>query len=399
MRILHILATLSPESGGPAFAVLQMAKATARLGHQVTIYTTNFLPPASRDPGRRGVVWDDGVQIRYFPVWRPYFWRPSPAMALALLRNISSFDVVDLHSLYLFHSWVGAAIVRRAGIPYIVRPHGTLDPYILGRKRWRKWFLNRLFQTAVMRRAAAIHFTTEEERRLARPVIRDAASFVVPLGVGEEAFADLPPAELFLSRWPAARGRTILLFLGRLHPKKGIDLLIGAFTRLAAVQPDLHLVIAGPDGGALAAAEAAVANAGLRDRVSFTGMLQGDLKWSAFAAAQLFVLPSHSENFGIAVVEALASGLPVVISDQVNIWPELAGRGVGRVTTCEVAALTAALAGALAEGTTRQNLAAHCRAIAGDLYSWVAIAKRLESMYLSVIANARADRRRPPQSW
>jgi glycosyltransferase involved in cell wall biosynthesis len=378
MNILHLIATLAPESGGPAQACLEMANAVAARGHSIAIYTTDFggaLPATvARHPS---------VEIRTFPVQWPRAWKPSTPMAKAIAEEVERYDVVHLHSLYLFHDWVGGIMARRARVPYIVRPHGLLDPYIWQRHRLRKMVMEALFQTRVLNHASAIHYTSELEREISAPYAGPAPARVVPLGVSLDALEDLPSPGSFTAKFPAVTGKRIVLFLSRLHEKKGLDLLIPAFAAVRRGIPDLHLVIAGPDDGALERTRTAVREHGIEGDVTFTGMLKGEDKLAAFAAASIFTLPSYSENFGIAVVEAMAAGLPAIITDQVNIHRDIAGHGA-LVVPCRAQPLAQALADLAGDPVRAQAMGVEARATVRRLYDWPNVAASLERMYAEV---------------
>ena len=384
MRILHLIATLDRESGGPAQACLEMARAVARRGHDVAICTTNWASTGVEPVPIKVPLQQDGVNVTYFPVHFPRFWKPSLPMIGALRRDLPGFDVVHLHSIYLFHDWLGGRLCRRFGVPYIVRPHGMLDPYIRKHHRGRKRLMELLFQDRVLRHAAAVHYTSDVEREISQPFDGGAPARIVPLGVNLAGFESLPPAERFFERFPETRGRRIVLFLSRLHFKKGLDLLIPAFARATSEDPSLHLVIAGPDDGMLDQCKAWARRDGVADKVSFTGMLRGEDKLAAFAAASVFALPSYSENFGIAVVEAMAAGLPVVISDQVNIWREVQQGGGALVVRCEEHKLALALSTVLRDAALAADMAGKARATVNRLYRWDNVAASLEAMYEEV---------------
>jgi glycosyltransferase involved in cell wall biosynthesis len=378
MNILHLIATLAPESGGPAQACLEMASAVAARGHNVSIYTTDFGGhPKPSTPEQAA------VDIQVFPVQWPSAWKPSFPMARQLADRIDTYDVVHLHSLYLFHDWVGGVMARRAKVPYIVRPHGLLDPYIWKRSRARKWLTEVLFQTRVLEHAAAIHYTSELEREISAPYAGPAPPRIVPLGVRLDELETLPSPEIFHQRFPETAGRRVVLFLSRLHEKKGLDLLVPAFAAALQGAPDLHLAIAGPDDGVLERTQALVREHGIAQHTTFTGMLKGEDKLSAFAASSMFALPSYSENFGIAVVEAMAAGVPVVISDQVNIYRDIADRGA-IVVPCEVAPLARAIAQLAADPVRARALGSEARATARQLYDWGNVAAALEQLYAEV---------------
>lgn len=363
-----------------------MARAIARRGHDVAIYTTNFDGASDLDVPLGEPVTVDGVEIRYYPVHFPRFWEMSCALGKALRADIGKFDLMHLHSLYMYHDMAGGRAARRQGVPYIVRPHGTLDPYIWRRHRGRKALFEAWFQNRTLERAAALHYTTEDEWRLAAPEARNPRGFVVPNGLDMDEFADLPAAGSFRARHPEIGDREIVLFLGRLNFKKGLDLLAPAFGEVLKAGHDAHLVIAGPDDDMVDKTKAWLSAAGALNRTTFTGMIGGDEKLGALVDASMFVLPSYSENFGIAVAEALACGLPVVISDAVNIWPDVADAGAGLVGPVDADATAKNMIRIL---ENRDAAAAMGRAgvqLARDRYSWDGIAPMLEKAYEDVLA-------------
>lgn len=362
-----------------------MARAVAARGHTVEIFTTDFglegQVPIDSTP-----VADGGVTIRYYPAQWPRKFKPSWSLYTALARALPAADVVNLHALYLFHDWAAGRICRHANVPYIVLPHGALDPYIWRRHRGRKRVIEWAFQNRVLRHAAAIHYTTEDEMRLAVPYAQGAPGVVVPLGIELDEFDPLPPPDRFHARHPETRGKRIVLFLGRLHEKKGLDILAAAFGRIAKTFPDVHLVLAGPEAGIAARLEDWLRDAGIADRTTRTGMIEGEDKRAALAAASLFALPSYSENFGIAVLEAMAAGLPVAISDQVNLWHDVEAAGAGLVSPCDVGAFAALLERLLGDPAEARRMGEAGRRLARDSFSWPRIAARLESVYEDVAA-------------
>lgn len=376
MRILHVIATLDAASGGPAKACVEMAGAVARLGHQVDIFTTDWRSP-SLDGKAFCYPYTEGV-LRSFNCDFPSFWKPSRDMARALLSDAGNYDLLHVHSLYLFHDLMAPLAARRANRPYLIRPHGLLDPYIRRRHRLRKALVELAYQNRVLAQADAIHYTSADEQRISEPYARGTPGIVVPLGV------DVPARLADAVRQPRR-----ILFLSRLHPKKGLDLLVPAFAALRKRYGDARLVIAGPDDGARATTDDLVARHGLGDCVEFPGMLTGIAKDRAFAEAGLFVLPSYSENFGIAVAEAMAAGLPVVVSDQVNIHDAIAGTEAGLVVPCQTERLAQAMSALLADPDKGIEMGRNGAELVRTRYGWPAIGKQLEDVYRRII-----DRRR-----
>lgn len=210
----------------------------------------------------------------------------------------------------MFSTLAAARYARKHRVPYIVRPHGSLDPFLRRRGRLKKFIYTGLIEKRNLDRATAIHYTSRDERDLAAPVGIKAPSVVVPLGVNLEEFESLPVPGTFRSRYPETREKDLVLFLGRLHFKKGLDLLLQSFRKVAAQLPNVHLVVAGPDdAGVTPKMKAWLANAGILNRATFTGMLTGTMRLAALKDADVWMLPSYTENFGLAVVEAMACRL------------------------------------------------------------------------------------------
>ncbi len=363
-----------------------MARAVAELGHEVSIYTTNQDGPGELEVPTNLPVWREGVEVRYFPIQSPRFWGTSLPLAQALRRQIAAFDLVHIHSLYLFHDLVAGHYCRRYAVPYVMRPQGTLDPYIYRRHRWRKRLMELLFEHRNIRRAAALHFTTAEEQELATPFTFGTPGVVVPLGINFDEFAVLPEPGSFRRRYPEIGDKQIILFFGRISFKKGLDILAKAFGAVAPRREDVHLVIAGPDNeGWGAQVRTWLSKEGVLDRTTFTGMLLGADKLAVLGDASIFVLSSYSENFGLAVIEAMAAGLPVIISDKVNIWREVQAGGAGRVIPCDAPALAGQILELLDNPGLAKQMGQQGRALVQEQFQWPMIARRLAEVYGRII--------------
>ena len=320
VHILHVIGSLSPADGGPPEALRQLAKAYRDIGDTIEV--------VSLDPPEAPYLRDVPCQAHALGPAMLGRFRLSSSLLHWLRVNVSRFDGVVMQGIWTFPGIAVRLAARQAGLPYCVFAHGALDPWF-NKKYPLKHLKKKLYwpiQYPILRDAAAVLFTTPMERDLALTSFQPNRwnSMPIPYGVGEPVGDPSVQIETFYKKIPALRTRKYLLFLGRLHEKKGCDLLLGAFANLAGQYPNLDLVIAGPDQvGIQAKLEQIAAERGIADRVYWPGMLSGDLKWGALRAADAFVLPSHQENFGISVVESLAAGRPVLISNQVNIWPEL----------------------------------------------------------------------------
>lgn len=260
----------------------------------------------------------------------------SPRLWTWLHANAPRFDAIVMNGIWIFPNMAVRSAALAAGKPYAVFTHGALDPWFNQKYPLKhlKKILYWPFQYPVLRDAARVFFTSASERDLAATSFRPNqwTPQVVPYGASDPDGDPEDQIEAFYGKFPALRGRRYLVFLGRLHQKKGCDLLVRAFGTVAASAPDLDIVMAGPDQvGWQATLQQMAAELGIAGRIHWPGMLTGDLKWGALRAADAFVLPSHQENFGIAVAESLAARRPVLISNQVNIWPEIQEEGVGLV--------------------------------------------------------------------
>jgi glycosyltransferase involved in cell wall biosynthesis len=397
MKILHVIANLAPRYGGPSKACWEMARAVAQLGHQVSIYTTNQDGPGILPVPTDRPEWREGVEVRYFPIQSPRFWGASWPLARALRQAIKDVDLVHVHNLYLFHDLMSGRYCRILGVPYLIQPHGSLDPFIHRRHRWRKRVMEWGFQNHNLRDASAILFTTAQERDLAAPFTFGTPGVVAPLGMDLDEFAELPEPGSFRRRHPEIGDKQIILFFGRINFKKGLDILAKAFGVVARRRQDVHLVIAGPDNdGWGARVRTWLGEAGVLDRTTFTGMLLGPDRLAVLRDAGMFVLPSYSENFGLAVIEAMAVGLPVIISDQVNIWREVETGGAGRVIPCAPAALADQILELLANPDAVAGMGRKGRALVEERFQWPRIGRSLAEAYGRIIDEYRRRRQRKP---
>lgn len=329
LRILHLITSLNPAGGGPPEGLRDITACYVKLGAVPTVVTLDAPDAPWLDLGHTRAIALGPGRVGTFTY--------AADLLPWLHAHAVEFDAAVVHGLWQYPGVAARRALRAAGVPYFVYPHGMLDPWFRHEyplKHVKKCLYWWLAQHAVLRDAAAVLFTCEEERRLARESFWPYRVREAVVNYGTTLPADVRPAQrdVFLGAFPALRGQRLLLFLGRIHEKKGCDLLIDAFGEVAAREPALHLVMAGPDQtGWQADLQRRAAERGVTGRITWTGMLQGDLKWGALQAAEAFVLPSHQENFGIAVAEALAVGTPVLISDKVNIWREIDADGAGLV--------------------------------------------------------------------
>ena len=366
----------------------QLALAQQAAGHEVTIATTNADHPRGRycEAGWSELRGSD-VRVLYSAVQFGAL-RLSIGLGAYLRRTVRSFDIVHVHGLYRFPASYAPYEARKQGVPYIIRPHGSLDPYLYdksSRSVWLKRHYERLFDLPNLHAAGAIHYTADEERERAAFLHLRAPSFVVSNGLDWEQYRTLPLRGALRQRWGLGEA-PVVLFLGRLHFKKGLDLLIPAFDAVRRSVPDARLVIIGPENDDYGLkVRGWVHECGLDSAVHFAGPLHGQEVLQAYMDADVFVLPSYAENFGMTVAEAMACALPVVISDQVNIHAEVSRAGAGLVTRCDVAEVTDALNKLLGDRQQRQTMGNAGRRLVQERYTWPAIVNALTCEYEAVI--------------
>jgi glycosyltransferase involved in cell wall biosynthesis len=370
VRILHVVPTYLPATryGGPIFAVHGLCKALVRRGHEVEVFTTNVDGDGVSDVPLGAAVQLDGVRIHYFAstMHRLYY---SPAMRNALRARTHEFQLVHAHSVFLWPTASAARAAHRASVPYVISPRGMLVPELIQRKsRLAKMAWISLVERRNFRHACAIHFTSEREledcRRLAVSVPRAA---VVPNGI------DIPP----LRNEP--RDPSLVLYLGRINWKKGIDRLIEAVARIEGAR----LVIAGRDD------EGYAATLPRHDRVTFVGEVAGAAKERILATAAILVLPSISENFGNAVLEAMAQATPVIVTPGVGLARDVEEAGAGIVTDGAPAALADAMERLLADESLRATMGGRGRTLVESRFGWDAIAGEMETLYRSCSSASR----------
>lgn len=365
VKILHVVPTYLPARryGGPIVAVHGLCKALAARGHDVRVFTTNVDGNGVLDVPTGIPVPLDGVSIHYFPsTFRRLYL--SPLMRRALQSSVGEVGIVHSHSVFLWPGVAAAAAARRAGVPYVISPRGMLVPELIRRK---STLVKRMWLSLVERRAladaAAVHFTTELERQeAARVGVPLPSPLVIPNGI------DLLP------RPPVPREERTLLHLGRVTWKKRIDAVIETLPRL----PGVRFIIAGNDEeGLTPRLRELAARTGVGDRVEFTGPVYGDAKQELLARATLFVLASRSENFGNAVLEAMAMDTPVVLSAGVGLAGEVAEAGAGAIGLETISDL-------LHDPQRRAEMGRRGRVLVEARFTWPRVAERFEEVYCSI---------------
>jgi glycosyltransferase involved in cell wall biosynthesis len=384
LRVLHAISGINPENGGPPNALAGLAAAQVRAGLDVSIVSTWTADPCPQ------VVADlqaKGIKVTHIGPARNPMSRHAD-LPRVLDELVSRADVVHVHAMWEQIQHVACRAARRRGVPYVYTPHGMLDPWNMS----NGWLKKRMYFALRMRknlnRAAVVHFTTGMERDAVGRLELTAPGIVEPLGIDAGEFRELPPANAFKSKHPALADKRLITFLGRLDKGKGLEVLIPAFASVAPRYPDAHLVIVGPDShsGYRATVEELIRAHHLMDRVLLAGMLKGREKLGALVDSYVLCQPSFHENFGVVVVEALACGTPVIVSDQVYLYPEVSKAGVGAVTATTIDSVAGELSRWLDDSGRRATAAAGARSFALGAFDWNEIARRWVGHYGAVAA-------------
>ncbi len=385
MKILQVIPSIAAGFGGPSSAVLGMSSALSLLGQEVRIITTDAdvgarmnVPLAQPQPLK-------GFEICYYPVRFLKHYKFSPGLLQALRSQIPAYDVVHIHSLFQFSTLSASFYCRRFHKPHIIRPLGHLDPYALKHRGFIKSIYMRAFELNNLNNASAVHYTSTDEMRLACGLNIKSRPLIIGLGVDLEEFSQLPDYGEFRQKHPELKEKKIILFFGRINFKKGLDLLVEAFAGLAASRDDLYLVIAGPDDeGYAGKVKGWLKSRNVSHKSLFTGMLSGRDKLCLLRDSDIFVLPSYTENFALAVVEAMAAGLPVVVSERVGISADISDCGCGVVVPLEAARLEDALNKLLKDEASAKAMGQRARALAREKFGWGQAAQKLLAAYKEI---------------
>ena len=384
MKVLHVIPSVAARYGGPSHAIYQICSHLLPHGVAPVIATTDA----------------DGAGVLAVPLGKiePYqniptiFFRRDFSEAFKYSRqlarwldlHVADFDMVHIHAVFSHACLAAARACHRRGVPYLVRTIGNLDPWSLGQKRLRKRLFWHLGVKQMLRGAAAIHYTSRAEQELAEAALGLQRGVVIPLGVDESLLQPASAENCFLQQQPALQSAPYVLVLCRLHPKKNLETLIELFLRLTE-QPALRhwkLVIAGEgEADYVAQLRQQAVGAINGQRVLFTGWLQGETKRDALRAASLFALLSHQENFGLSVVEAMACGVPVLISEGVNLADEVTAKGAGWVVPLVKQEIETALHAALMKPDERARCGKAAHTLVLQQYTWPKVANELVKLY------------------
>lgn len=384
MKVLHVIPSISPAHGGPSHALTTMERELSSRGVRVETCTTDDDGPGHRNGKPTGIALvENGVTRRYFRK-QSEFYKFSGGLAWWIWRHAGDYDLIHIHALFSFTSVAAAWAARRAKVPYVIRPLGTLNRFGIEQRRpWLKRLSLRLIERPLLARAAAVHFTSTQEEAEARGLGSAFRGAVVPLGVEPSVPTR---SQALLARHPTLQGATCLLFLSRVDPKKNLEGLLQAVALCQDI-PGLVLLVAGDGDAAYVDRLKQLANdLGLERRVVWAGRLDGMDKAGAFAAAEVFVLPSFSENFGIAAAEALAAGLPCILGKGVALANDVAAAGAGLAIDPTAIAIADAIQQIMRSEELRGSMKNAASALASDRLSAQAMGSGLVALYSGILA-------------
>ena len=395
MKTLHVISNLNLRSGGPTSVVRTLSAYQARARLDVTVCTTNWDKFTDEKTPANLELLEDGVIYNFFPSWSPLLI--SLAMNKWFGKNMKLYDIVHIHGLYRFPVTSAACWARKVGVPYVIMPHGSLDPFLYNQSRYNltlKRIYERLFDIPNLNYAAAIHYTAEEEAKRAAFLKISQKKVILPNGIDWESYQLLPSKGSFRRKIKLNDQSPLVLFLGRINFKKGLDLLVPAFGRALLKYPDARLAVVGPDNeGYGSKVRRMCREQGIHDKVFFVDHIRPEKVKEAYVDADVFVLPSYTENFGLTVVEAMACGCPVIISDQVNIWREIQETGAGIVVGLTPRALAKAICQVLSDKGLAREMGAQGRLAAEERYAWPCIVEQLTQIYRTLAEEKTSNQR------
>jgi glycosyltransferase involved in cell wall biosynthesis len=387
MRILVVIPAIGSVYGGPSKIVIELGKSLVKQGVNVDLVTTTANGNTELDVPKFTWIEDESLRIQYFPYisWRDYKF--SFTLAQWLYTHVKDYDIVHTNAVFSLPNIPAYWACQQEKVPYIVTPHGMLEYWALSYKANKKRLFYYLLEKSAINKASGIQATASPEKNSVKTINLKPPLFLIPNGIFAEDFESLPPASLFLEKFPETKERKLILFLGRIDPKKGLDLLSSAFAKIHQQFADTYLVIAGPDNvDYLPTVKNHFRDLGCLDTVTFTGMLTGDMKYSALSAASIYIAPSYSEGFSMSILEGMASGLPCIFTTACN-FPEAKEAHVAKVVEVNQEEITEALLWCLFNEEEAKKMGQRARQFILENYTWNAIAIKLIEVYRSIIEN------------
>ncbi|MER3433512.1 MAG: glycosyltransferase [Leptolyngbya sp. ERB_1_1] len=385
MKVLIVIPAIGVVYGGTSKLAIELAQSLGKSNLSVDVITTDANGAENLDIPLNTWIDQGSYRIRYFARWKLNEYKFSLSLTTWLFQHINDYDLVHTISLFTYPIALTHWLCRLRRIPYVANPQGMLEPWAMSYKSRKKWLYYSLVEKPTLQTAGAIHMLSQAEAEGLKSLGLKTPLVIAPNGIHREDFEVLPDPELLYQRFSALRGKTLILFLGRVDPKKGLDLLAKAFSQVHALFPQTHLVIAGPDNtGFLPTAQNFFAEAGCLEAVTFTGILTGTLKYAALSAAQIYVAPSYSEGFSLSVLEGMASGLPCIFTTGCN-FPEAAEAQVADVVEIDADAIAQAMQHRLVDRESAKALGQRAHQFILQHYTWDQIAEKLHQAYINIL--------------
>ena len=385
MKILFLIPAIGSVYGGTSKSVVELAQALMIQGMTVDLVTTNANGDNILDVPTNCWMESKGIRIQYFNYlgWKDYKF--SLSMINWLHQHIQDYNLIHSNAIFSLTNLPFYWHCQLHNLPYLVTPRGMLEPWALAYKAWKKRLFYTLFEKAALQNASALHLLSASEAQRIKPLQLKTPTVILPNGLHREDYETLPSPDRFYEKFPATQGKTLILFLGRIDPKKGLDLLASSFASVHQRFPNTHLIIAGQDNiGFLPTAKNYFAQANSLNAVTFTGMLTGQLKYAALAAADLYVAPSYSEGFSMSVLEGMASGLPCIITTGCN-FPETGEAKAAHVVDINSESIAQALIQCLSDPVEAKEMGERARQLVFSDYTWDSIAKKMIEVYDAIL--------------
>ncbi|MBE9041618.1 glycosyltransferase [Oscillatoriales cyanobacterium LEGE 11467] len=385
MNILMTAPALGSVYGGPSKSIVKLAEALGNQNLKVDLVATNANGNIKLKVPLQTWISKNKYRIRYFPFLKVKDYKISYSLGRWLFKNVKNYDLVQTNSIFSASMLPVYWACQKQDTPYIVTPRGMLEPWALSYKAWKKRIYYKMLEKPALNRASAIHLLASPEAEGVKVLNLKPPLFVIPNGIHSRDFSQLPNPNLFYQKFPKTNGKILILFLGRIDPKKGLDLLAPAFSEVRDRFPNAHLVIAGPDNiGFTSTARGYFAKTGCLESVTFTGMLEGQLKYAALAATSLYIAPSYSEGFSMSVLEGMASGLPCIITTGCN-FPEAGVERAARVVNINSEEIANASIECLKNPEKAKEMGDRARKLIFNKYTWERISENLIEVFADII--------------
>lgn len=392
MKILMVVPALGEVYGGPSKSVLELTEAIGKQGVSIDLITTNANGSTSLDVPLLTWIQKENYRLQYFPYWNFLDYKLTWSLTRWLFGNVTSYDLVNTNAIFSYPVLPAYWACQLRKVPYIITPRGMLEPWALAYKSGKKKLYFSILEKPALQKASCLQMLASTEAQGITSLDLKPPLVIIPNGVHREDFASLPNPEIFYQQFPETRNKKLIILLGRIDPKKGLDLLAPAFSELYQKLENLHLIIAGPDNtGFLPTAKQYFIESRCIHAVTFTGMLTGEVKYAALAAANIYVAPSYSEGFSMSVLEGMAAGLPCVITTGCN-FPEAGMANAAMIVDIDADSIANALIQLVENEQEAKEMGDRARQFIMENYTWDQVAQKMISVYEDIIQGNKHQR-------